>query len=109
MATLQVQPVQQAQQPQPQVIVQQASPHVVYVSNINPSWPVRSKIAAGLLAIFLGTVGVHKFYLGRIGMGIIYILFSWTGIPSILGFIEGIVYLWTSDENFQLKHHVRIE
>lgn len=82
---------------------------MVYVSNINPSWPVRSKIAAGLLAIFLGTVGVHKFYLGRIGMGIIYILFSWTGIPSILGFIEGIVYLWTSDENFQLKHHVRIE
>lgn len=78
------------------------------MTGINPSWPIKNKLVAGLLGIFLGGIGLHKFYLGKIGMGIIYILFCWTGIPSIVGFIEGIVYLCSNDENFQLKHHVRL-
>lgn len=93
----------QQPQPQPQVVVQQA-----YVPGIDPSWPVKSKVAAGLLGIFLGGIGLHKFYLGKIGMGILYLCFCWTGIPAFVGFIEGIIYLCTSEENFQLKNHVRI-
>ncbi|WP_026669229.1 TM2 domain-containing protein [Butyrivibrio sp. AE3006] len=93
---------------QPQVIIQQAAPQQVYVSGINPSWPIKSKIAAGLLAIFFGGIGIHKFYLGKIGMGILYLVFCWTGIPALLGLVEGIIYLCSNDENFQLKHHVRI-
>lgn len=81
----------------------------IYVTGINPSWPFKNKLVAGLLGIFLGGIGLHKFYLGKIGMGIIYILFCWTGIPSIVGFIEGIVYLCSNDENFQLKHHLRLQ
>ena len=100
---------QQVQQPQPQVVIQQAASQPVYVTGINPSWPVKNKLVAGLLGIFLGGIGVHKFYMGKIGMGIIYLLFCWTGIPAIVGFIEGVVYLCSNDENFQLKHHVRIE
>lgn len=96
------------QQPQPQVVIQQAAPQQVYMTGINPSWPIKSKIAAGLLGIFLGGIGVHKFYMGKIGMGILYLLFCWTGIPAIVGFIEGIIYLCSNDENFQLKNHVRI-
>lgn len=110
---LAVQQVQQpqtvyVQQPQPQVVIQQAAPQQVYMTGINPAWPVKSKVAAGILAIFLGGIGVHKFYMGKIGMGILYLLFCWTGIPACVGFIEGIIYLCSSDENFQLKHHVRI-
>ena len=41
-------------------------------------------------------------------MGILYICFCWTYIPAIVGFIEGIMYLCSSDENFMLKHHVRV-
>ena len=93
---------------QPQVIIQQAAPQQVYLTGINPSWPIKSKVAAGLLAIFLGGIGIHKFYLGKVGMGILYLVFCWTGIPAIIGFIEGIIYLCSNDENFQLKHHVRI-
>lgn len=96
------------QQPQPQVVIQQAAPQQVYMTGINPSWPIKSKIAAGLLGIFLGGIGVHKFYMGKIGMGILYLLFCWTGIPAIVGFIEGIIYLCSNDENFQIKNHVRI-
>ncbi|WP_422392226.1 TM2 domain-containing protein [Niallia oryzisoli] len=52
----------------------------------------KSKVAAGLLGILLGSFGIHKFYLGRWGWGIIYLLFFWTYIPGIFGFIEGIIY-----------------
>ncbi|MCP1226093.1 TM2 domain-containing protein [Sebaldella sp. S0638] len=51
------------------------------------------KVVYALLAIFLGWLGIHKFYAGKPVQGIIYILFSWTGIPSIIAFIEGIVAL----------------
>ena len=64
----------------------------------------KSKVAAGLLGIFLGGFGVHKFYLGRWGAGVMYFLFCWTYIPAIVGFIEGIVYLVSSDESFARKH-----
>ena len=75
---------------------------------IDPSWPVKSRTTAGVLAILLGGLGIHKFYLGNVGMGILYFVFCWTWIPSVIGIIEGIIYLTSSDESFQLKNHVRI-
>ena len=48
----------------------------------------RDEVVGVLLAIFLGTFGIHHFYLRRNGLGLLYLLFSWTGIPAILGFIE---------------------
>jgi TM2 domain-containing membrane protein YozV len=48
----------------------------------------RDEIAGIILALFLGTFGAHHFYLRRTGLGIVYCLFFWTGIPAILGFLE---------------------
>jgi hypothetical protein len=48
----------------------------------------RDEVVGILLALFLGGFGVHHFYLRRTGLGILYICFCWTGIPSLLGFIE---------------------
>jgi len=64
----------------------------------------KSRIAAAILAFFLGGFGVHKFYLGRVGQGILYLLFCWTFIPSIIAFIEFIMYLCSSDEDFARKY-----
>ena len=64
----------------------------------------KNKITAGLLAILLGTFGAHKFYLGDTGIGILYLCFFWTWIPTILGVIEGIIYLTKSDEEFEAKY-----
>jgi TM2 domain-containing membrane protein YozV len=75
----------------------------------NPDWPVRSKIAAGILAILLGGLGVHDFYLGKIWQGILSILFFWTGIPGLVGLIQGIIYLTQSDEEFGRKNKVRVD
>lgn len=65
---------------------------------------MKSKITAGILAILLGSLGIHKFYLGKIGMGILYLVFCWTGITGIIGLIEGIIYLTCKDEEFQAKY-----
>lgn len=48
----------------------------------------RDEIVGILLALFLGTFGIHHFYLRRTGLGILYCCLFWTGIPAILGFIE---------------------
>lgn len=66
----------------------------------------KNKIVAGLLALFLGGFGIHKFYLGRVGLGIVYLLFCWTGIPTIIAFIEGILYFCMSEEKFIKKYGV---
>lgn len=64
----------------------------------------KSRIAAALLAFFLGGFGVHKFYLGRVGQGFLYLIFCWTFIPAFIAFIEFIIYLVTSDEEFARKY-----
>ncbi|NHB57548.1 TM2 domain-containing protein [Acinetobacter sp. 194] len=64
----------------------------------------KNRIVAAILAFFLGGFGVHKFYLGRIGWGVLYLLFFWTFIPSIVAFVEFIIYLCTSDEDFARKY-----
>ena len=48
---------------------------------------------AGILALFFGSIGLHKFYLGDWKMGILYALFMWTGIPGTIAFYEGAKYL----------------
>lgn len=64
----------------------------------------KNRIAAALLAIFLGDLGVHKFYLGKPIQGIIYLLFFWTFLPGLIGFFEGIIYLLMSDQSFEAKY-----
>lgn len=65
---------------------------------------MKSKVVAALLAIFLGGLGAHKFYLGKIGQGFLYLIFCWTWIPGVVALIEGIIYLCCSDEEFQVKY-----
>jgi TM2 domain-containing membrane protein YozV len=74
----------------------------------------KSKVAAGLLAIFLGGWGIHKFYLGFTIPGLVFLLVNTVGfaltwimlfIPNIalgiIAFVEGIIYLTKSDEEFE--------
>ncbi len=61
---------------------------------------------AGIFGILLGALGIHKFILGYTSQGIIMLLVSvlslgiLSAIPSIIGLIEGILYLTKSDEEF---------
>lgn len=71
----------------------------------------KSKVTAGILAILLGHLGIHKFYLGYTSAGLIMLgislvsIFLTGGIGNaviaIIALVEGILYLTKSDEEFQ--------
>ncbi|MBR9976635.1 MAG: TM2 domain-containing protein [Bacteroidetes bacterium] len=80
----------------------------------------KNKMAAGLLAILLGGIGIHKFYLGFTGPGLVYLLVNTVGflvtwillfIPNIvlgvMALIEGIIYLTKTDEEFTEMYEVQ--
>lgn len=66
------------------------------------------KVLAGVLAIVLGSLGVHKFVLGYTKEGVIQIIISMVtcGMGSVIGLIEGIIYLTKSDEEFYQTYQV---
>lgn len=66
------------------------------------------KIIAGVLAILLGGLGIHKFVLGYTKEGIIQLIIGvcTCGIGGIIGFIEGIIYLVKTDEDFYQTYQV---
>lgn len=72
--------------------------------NILAQGQPRSRVVAGLLALFGGGVGLHKFYLGKPGWGVLYIILLCTGISVLLGLIEGVYLLTMSDENFERRY-----
>ena len=68
----------------------------------------KNRVVAGVLGILVGAIGVHKFYLGKVGLGILYLLFCWTGVPAVIGLVEGIIYLVQSDQEFAQKQGVAV-
>jgi TM2 domain-containing membrane protein YozV len=68
---------------------------------------MRNKVTAALLALFLGPIGVHKFYLGQNFAGIMYLLFSWTMLPTIISFFEFLGLILMSDRAFDAQYNQR--
>ena len=67
----------------------------VSTSTLTADPNAKSKMAAGLLGIFLGGFGVHRFYLGYTGIGVaqIFVTLFTCGAGALWGFIEGILIL----------------
>ena len=65
----------------------------------------RSKGLAIVLAFLLGGLGLHRFYLRRYISGVIYLVFFWTSVPAILGFVESIRFCFMPDSVFDAKYN----
>lgn len=69
----------------------------------------KNKVAAGVLALLLGGLGVHHFYLGSVGAGVltlVAVMFT-CGLAGILPLVEGILLLVMSDQEFDAKYNAR--
>ncbi len=66
---------------------------------------MKNKNSAAILSFFLGGVGVHKFYLGETGWGIVYAIFFWTYIPSLAGLVEALLLLSMPQADFDKKYN----
>ncbi len=66
---------------------------------------MKDKNVAGILALFLGWLGVHRFYLGQIGRGIVYLIFSWFPLIWLIALIDAIVLLTMDQQRFDEKYN----
>ncbi len=59
---------------------------VLFLTELNGKQ--KNGTVAVLLALLLGGVGGHRFYMGQTGLGILYICFSWTLVPACVALAE---------------------
>lgn len=72
-------------------------------SFINGLKGVKSKVAFVLLAVFLGGFGIHRMYINDWFLGVVYLMFCWTGLPMIIALFEAIVIgLRSNDPRFDI-------
>lgn len=66
---------------------------------------MRDKNIAGILAIFFGWVGLHRFYLKQKALGVLSAVFFWTGIPFLIGLIDALVFFTMDKDEFDIKYN----
>ncbi|WP_342805468.1 NINE protein [Alteromonas sp. M12] len=79
-------------------------PKCLSCGEIQDTFHYKSRIAAATLAFFGGMFGFHRFFLGQ-WWGIFYLLFFWTYIPWLVGIIEGIIFLNTTQHDWNKKYN----
>lgn len=65
----------------------------------------KSKLATVLLAFFLGTFGIHRFYLGQTVRGILYLVLCWTLVISIISIYDAIIFLIMGEDEFDQRYN----
>lgn len=66
---------------------------------------MRDKNIAGVLALFFGWLGLHRFYLRQTALGVFSVLFFWTGIPFLVGLIDALVFFTMDKDEFDIKYN----
>ena len=62
-------------------------------------------IICSALSLFLGGIGIQKFYLGQYKRGVLYVVFFFTGIPYLLCVVDLLRFIFMSDDAFNIKYN----
>ncbi len=73
---------------------------ITFLIFVMMTWKRNNRREAGVIALLFGGLGIHKFYIGKYGKGILYAVFCWSLIPLFLGIADGVHYLTETDEQF---------
>ena len=68
---------------------------------------MKNKYTAILLALFVGGIGIHRFYLGQTKIGLLYLVFCWTFISLIIAFFDFFYFLFSSAEKFNSVYNYK--
>lgn len=66
---------------------------------------MKDKTTVTLLCLFLGGIGAHHYYMGKIGRGIVYTVFAITLIPAFISLVEFVILASMSENEFHLKYN----
>lgn len=66
---------------------------------------MKNKRTAAILALLLGSFGVHRFYLGQTSKGVVSVLFCWTFIPAVIGLYDFFAFTLMGNEYFQVTYN----
>ncbi len=66
---------------------------------------MKDKIVALIICFFFGGLGIHQFYLGNTSKGVLYLLFCWTFIPTIISWIDFVIILLMDGNKFNRKYN----
>ncbi len=67
---------------------------------------MKSKFTTAMLALFLGGLGIHRFYLGQNVRGLFYLLFCWTLIPAVIACFDFFCFILMSEDHFNIHYNV---
>ena len=95
----QQQPPIQAQQP-----IQENQQATQYSQSPQPE-KIKSQTTAAILCALIGGFGAHRFYLGPIWTGVVYLLLCWTGISGLIALVETYIIAFSSQETWAKKHN----
>lgn len=70
---------------------------------------IRNRSTAIILALLLGWLGIHKFYLGETWQGVFYLIFYWTIIPLFLSLIGAFILILMDEDDFNSEYNMSIE
>lgn len=66
---------------------------------------IKDKNIAGLLALFLGPLGAHRFYLDQVGLGIFYLIFFWFPLTWLIAFVDAMVLFTMDKDKFDFRYN----
>ena len=85
----------------------QATQGLEALSGIDPDIRIKNQKLAIWFGFIFGGLGVHKFYLGQHVKGSLYLVFSWTLVPVVVGWIDSVRTMKMSSFNFEQRYSKR--